>query len=76
VTVKGIDLQVPRDILDSVDADVKTGALEMAVNLLNDTASLVKAVPYLGVIASILLEISRIKNVWLLLPSILSETES
>lgn len=76
MTLKGIDLPVPRDILDSVDADVKTGVLEVAVALLNETASLVKAVPYLGVIATVLLEINKIKGVWLLLSSILSETQS
>ena len=53
------------------------GALEMSLSLLKETASLVKAVPYLGVIAGVLLEVSRIKGVrTLILSWILSDTKS
>lgn len=39
------------------------GALEMAVSLLKETSSLIKNVPYLGVIAGVFLELARIKGV-------------
>ena len=52
------------------------GALEMAVSLLKETSSLIKNVPYLGVIAGVFLELARIKGVRLCLSySILFETE-
>jgi hypothetical protein len=77
VTVKGLDLPVPRDILQSPEADAKMGAFEMAVSLLKETSSLIKNVPYLGVIAGVFLELARIKGVRLcLFYPILSETES
>ena len=52
------------------------GALEMAVSLLKETSSLIKNVPYLGVIAGVFLELARIKGVRLRLSyPILFETE-
>jgi hypothetical protein len=38
------------------------GAFEMAVSLLKETSSLIKNVPYLGVIAGVFLELARIKG--------------
>ena len=52
------------------------GALEMAVSLLKETSSLIKNVPYLGVVAGVFLELARIKGVRLCLSyPILFETE-
>lgn len=53
------------------------GAFEMSIELLKEASSLAKKVPYLGVIADVLLQIIKIKGVrFLLFCHILSRTES
>ncbi|KAF8257964.1 hypothetical protein EI94DRAFT_1835290 [Lactarius quietus] len=61
-TVEGLYPPVTRDILKLTEADMKMGTYDIAISLFKDTCSLVQNVPYLGVIASVLSEISRIRG--------------
>ena len=79
MTIEDLDLQTPRDILRSPEAGVKAGAqgaLETSLGLLKEASSLAKNVPFLGVIAGVLVEIFKINGVRLLYPIFPETTES
>jgi hypothetical protein len=59
-----LDILAPRDVsFQSIKADARTGAFETSLAVFREAASLASNIPYMGVVAGIIVQIIRIRDV-------------